>query len=188
MPQPIQNKIRRTLDIIDRVVSKQLKDTSVQTERNELVNVAVVAVLEASEKVELTSKAVATIAKRGIINFKLGGRSNALVPLGSRNYLRKCRRLPCDVSIDDRTTTKTEKEVTRVTNLVINAWSKKKVGLQSLVVGKLMEGLTVNKVIQELREDTGIKNLYDKVYNEIVPELAKELRLLGFDKKGGRNK
>lgn len=181
MPNKQPHILQNVMDIIEKVVNKQLKDSTVQTEKSELRNIAIIAVLEASRKTELSESAIGAIAKREIINFKMGGRSNASVPKGSRNYLRKKDRLHCDVEFKDSTTNiNHKKESTRIANIVVKDWLKTKDDLTKLVVTKLMDGMTVQGAIREIKEETTFKNVFDVVYGKIVPDISRDLCNLGL--------
>jgi len=172
-------KIEEILSIVEKVVSKQLKDTTVQTERDELRNVAVVGILEAAKKGGLTPEKVGVIAKREIINFKLNSWGSTSVPKGSRNYLRKGGRLMTDVTLDEGKYSKDRKhrERLKVLRMAIEKWKQEKHGYEYLLIEKLMDGLTTHQVWHEIWEDYGRCTGLDAMY-DLLRAMASELRKL----------
>jgi len=183
-------KFEEILPIVEKVVSKQLRDTTIQTERDELRNVALVGILEAAKKGQLNPAKVGTIAKREIINFKLGSWNAESVPKGSRNYLRKQSRLATNVVVDIEGlgSKRWREERLKTLRMTIEKWKEGKHGYERLLVEKLMDGLTANKAYQELWDDLGdVDTSLDATY-DIVRAMASELqRLLDIQQRRQRN-
>jgi len=172
-------KRKKIMEIVAKVVSKQMLDTTVQTFRDELTNVAVIGILEAAKKGGLTPEKVGVIAKREIINFKLGGWSSTSVPKGSRNYLRRGERLKANANVEVETlgTEKARWEKLKTLRMTIARYKAKKEGYKYLLIEKLLDGLTTHAAWQEIWDDYGQCVGLDAMY-DIAREVADELSSL----------
>jgi hypothetical protein len=81
-----QEKIQ---EVVRTVAASQLKNIINTFEFDELVNEALVAVLEARKKMTLTEGLVATIARRRLIKWKIKNTDCRSIPLGSTDRLYK---------------------------------------------------------------------------------------------------
>ena len=172
------------LEVVRHVVYKQLSDAVVSIDKDELINAALVAVLEASQKANLSPAEIGLVAKREVINFKLSNWSNVSIPKGSLNYLRKLGQLQTDDPIESAEGPVGRKRIDKlqVLQVTIEKWKATKSGLERMLIDKLEDGLSVFGAWQELvtegATDRGLDAMYD-----ISRGFGAELRkLLGIAK------